>query len=97
MTTPTRPKASRKSRPIGLVLTIDRTAYSVGRLACDEAIAARAFRLRKADGTPYDVKQTPFGPECDCPDFIFRRDGLDPDGCKHIQALAAYGLIAEGG
>jgi hypothetical protein len=30
---------------------------------------------------------------CDCPDFIFHRDGVDPDGCKHIKALVAYGLL----
>ena len=41
----------------------------------------------------YDVAQTPYGPECDCPDFIFRRAGLDPHGCKHVRALVACGLI----
>ena len=91
--TPTRPKAKAKSRAFGLTLTIDRTTYEVGRLACHEPIADRAFRLRKPDGTLYDVAQTPYGPECDCPDFVFRRDGLDPDGCKHVQALVACGLI----
>ncbi len=30
---------------------------------------------------------------CDCPDYIFRRDGLDPSGCKHIKALVGSGLI----
>ncbi len=30
---------------------------------------------------------------CDCPDFIFRRDGIDPEGCKHIKAMVAYGLL----
>jgi len=90
-TAPTRPKA--KPRAFALALTIDRTTYEVGRLPCQAPIADRAFRLRKADGTLYDVAVTPYGPECDCPDFIFRRDGLDPDGCKHIQALTACGLI----
>lgn len=75
------------------MLKIDRTLYDVGPLPCDERIAARAFRLRKTDGTLYDVAQTPFGLQCDCPDFVFRRDGLDPAGCKHVQALVSYGLI----
>jgi hypothetical protein len=56
-------------------------------------IAARAFRLLKSDGALYDVTQTLFGPQCDCPDFVFRRDGLDRSGCKHVKALVAHGLI----
>jgi hypothetical protein len=76
-----------------LVLTIRDTDYTVRRVACDPLVAGRAFRLLKGDGTLYDVAQTPFGPECDCPDFIFRRDGLDPAGCKHVKALVACGLI----
>ncbi len=93
MISSTRPEIPRKPRAFGLVLMIDRTAYSVGPIACDPVVAERAFRLRKADGTLYDVRQTGFGPECDCPDFLFRRDGIDPVGCKHIQALLTYGLI----
>lgn len=80
--------------PLRLVLTIRRTDYDVRPVRCDPIIAERAFRLAKADGTLYDVVQTPFGPECDCPDFVYRRQGLDPAGCKHVQALVACGLIA---
>jgi hypothetical protein len=80
-------------RAVGLVLTIQETSYALRPLACDPISASRAFRLRKSDGTLYDVSQTDFGPACDCPDFVFRRDGLDPAGCKHVQALAAHGLI----
>ena len=57
------------------------------------AIGTRAFRLLKADGTVYDVVQTRHGAECDCPDFLFRRDGLDPEGCKHVRALVSVGMI----
>jgi hypothetical protein len=63
---------------------------------CDPKTGVRAFRLNKPDGTLYDVAQTHFGNQCDCPDFIFRRDGLDPCGCKHVKALVAEGLIDEG-
>jgi hypothetical protein len=93
MTAGGRGKLARKARRIRLDLTIDRTIYALERVACHPAIAARAFRLTKGDGIAYDVAQTAFGPQCDCPDFIFRRDGLDPEGCKHVRALVDSGLI----
>ena len=80
-------------RTYRLALAIDETVYQLSPLGCDPAVAVRAFRLSKADGTVYDVSQTRFGLECDCPDFIFRRDGLDPGGCKHVKALVASGLL----
>jgi hypothetical protein len=76
-----------------LILRIDRTLYAVHTLACDPLVAIKAFRLNKLDGTLYDIAQTEYGPQCDCPDFIFRRDGIDPAGCKHVKALVAEGLI----
>ncbi|MBX6312580.1 MAG: hypothetical protein IRY99_06625 [Isosphaeraceae bacterium] len=93
MTTAPRPKPAPPQRSIRLMLMIQETQYTVRRVACDPLIGARAFRLLKEDGTLYDVIQTPFGPECDCPDFVFRRLGIDPAGCKHVQALVALGLI----
>ena len=81
------------SRPLRLFLQINRTFYEVYPLDCDPIVAEKAFRLNKPDGTLYDVAQTRYGPQCDCPDFIFRRDGLDPAGCKHVKALVAEGLI----
>ena len=89
----------RRVRPAAIVgparwtLTIGSTAYAVRRLGAAPEIARRAFRLAKGDGTLYDVAETPFGPACDCPDFLFRRDGVDPEGCKHVRALVAVGLI----
>lgn len=85
--------AKRPLGPVRLHLTIRETSYAVRRVACDPVVAAKAYRLLKGDGTLYDVIQTAFGPECDCPDFIFRRDGLDPAGCKHVRALVDCGLI----
>jgi hypothetical protein len=93
MTSTARRKRPPARRTFRLVLGIQETTYQVRRVNCDPVVAERAFRLLKDDGTLYDVKQTAFGPECDCPDFIFRRDGLDPAGCKHVQALVEYGLI----
>jgi hypothetical protein len=76
-----------------LVLVINQTFYRVRALHGESGAEDRAFRLNKADGTLYDVAQTRYGPRCDCPDFVFRRDGIDPAGCKHVRALVAEGLI----
>ncbi len=89
-----RVKPASTARPSHLFLAIGETFYTVRPVGPDPDAALKAFRLLKADGTLYDVAQTPFGPACDCPDFIYRRDGTDPAGCKHVQALVAYGLIA---
>ena len=90
---PRRPRAPVGPRSSHLYLMIRRTLYAVSPLACDPTIAAKAFRLNKPDGTLYDVGQTVHGHRCDCPDFIFRRDGLDPSGCKHVKALVRQGLL----
>ena len=88
-------KVTHKTAPLvsRLDLTIGRTTYAIEPLAETLLPGARAFRLIKDDGTIYDVAQTSYGPECDCPDYLFRRDGLDPAGCKHIKALVGSGLI----
>lgn len=80
-------------RSTRLVLEIAETRYALRAVACAEAIGRTAFRLVKDDGTVYDLVQTKHGAECDCPDFVFRRDGLDPKGCKHVQALVAAGMM----
>jgi len=90
---PRRPQAVGDPRSSYLYLMIQQTLYAVYPLACDPSVAAKAFRLNKADGTLYDVAQTRHGHRCDCPDFIFRRDGLDPTGCKHVKALVRQGLL----
>ena len=76
-----------------LDLTIGRTTYAIEPLADSPRPGTRAYRLVKRDGTIYDVASTDFGPTCDCPDYIFRRDGLDPAGCKHVKAMVGSGLI----
>jgi hypothetical protein len=93
--TPRPPRARSEAPPAAfrLDLTIGRTSYEIERLAETFHPGSRAFRLTKEDGTIYDVAQTSYGPECDCPDYIFRRDGLDPTGCKHIKALVWSGLM----
>lgn len=80
-----------------LSLTINGVVYAVRPLPCDRPAASRSFRLRKNDGTAYHVGATPHGLVCDCPDFTFSRDGIDPAGCKHIKAMVAVGLLARKG
>jgi hypothetical protein len=88
-------KVTRRATPIvtRLDLTIGRTTYAIEPLAETLLAGSRAFRLIKNDGTTYDVAPTLYGPQCDCPDYLFRRDGLDPSGCKHIKALVGWGMI----
>lgn len=75
-------------------MTIDRASYAVIPLTGLDDRIRHAVRLIKDDGTIYDAVETAHGPECDCADFIFRRDGIDPDGCKHLKALIRHGLLA---
>jgi hypothetical protein len=84
---------SRRPGSFRLDLTIGETSYAIRPLAESLKAGSRAFRLVKGDGTIYDVASTAYGPVCDCPDYIFRREGLDPSGCKHIKALVGSGLI----
>src|SRR5688572_32441367 len=78
-----------------LTLTINGQSYTIRPIPSDAfGAVGRAFRLRKSDGTTYDVAETVHGPTCDCGDFTFRRDGIDPAGCKHIRALSVFTLLA---
>ncbi|HWE35277.1 MAG TPA: hypothetical protein VG406_01800 [Isosphaeraceae bacterium] len=80
----------------GLTLSINGVRYRVRPLDGRGIGAARAFRLAKlaGDGEVYDLAGYPDGyAECDCPDWTFHRDGLDPAGCKHLAAARACGLI----
>ncbi len=90
----TRPLDVSKAARSKLLLTIDQAAYVLLSLSPAAGPSRRAYRLVKADGAVYDLLETSYGAACDCPDYIFRRDGLDPSGCKHIKALVRHGLIA---
>ncbi len=79
-----------------LLLVINETIYRIEPIFSRGLNGLKAFRLNKPDGTLYDVAETRYGPQCDCPDFIFRRDGIDPLGCKHVRSLVAEGLIGGG-
>ena len=80
-----------------LTLVINGAAYNVRPVQTDADAALKAYRLRKSDGTAYHVALTVHGLTCDCPDFTFNRDGIDPAGCKHIKAMVAVGLLDQKG
>jgi hypothetical protein len=65
-------------------------------------VQGRAYGLtRLGDGwlvekdhrTAHEVTMGPEGPSCSCPDYRYRRAGLDSLGCRHIRALRAEGLL----
>ncbi len=77
-----------------LTLHINGVAYNVRPVACDPVAALTAVRLRKSDGTIYHIVLPPDGhPVCDCADYTFHRDGIDPSGCKHVRALTVVGML----
>jgi hypothetical protein len=76
-----------------LTLTINSVAYAVIPNRGASELATKAFRLKKGDGTIYDVAATARGVSCDCRDYLFNRDGKDVNGCKHVKAMKACGLL----
>jgi hypothetical protein len=85
-----KPGKSRTADTCRLTLYLRGVAYRVRPLTSE---SGRAFRLRKADGTCHDVSETPYGPTCDCGDQVWRHEGRDGIGCKHIRGLRTLGLI----
>jgi hypothetical protein len=75
-----------------LTLTINGLDYAVRPIVSQDDAVSKAFRLSRKDEI-FDVARTIHGLICDCPDFVFRRDGLDPRGCLHIRAMRAVGLL----
>lgn len=93
MTTATapRPGKARLADTCRLEVVIRGERYTARPLASEDG---PAWRLRKqSDGSTRDVSSHPHGAECDCADFVFRRDGIDPKGCKHVRALKVLGLL----
>jgi hypothetical protein len=72
-------------------------SFDLEPVLADSSAAIKAFRLRKENDNVYDVILTTHRLQCDCPDFLFHRDGLDAAGCKHIKSLVACGLLDRGG
>lgn len=53
----------------------------------------RAWHLSKPDSPGYYVADTIHGATCECASFVFRHEGKDDEGCKHIIALRELGLL----
>jgi hypothetical protein len=78
-----------------LTLTIGGTPYAVRRVACPAAAALECFAVRKAGAAEtHHVSRHADGCRCTCGDFVYRREHLDPKGCKHIRAMVAVGLLS---
>jgi predicted RNA methylase len=78
-----------------LTVAIDGTAYRLEVVPVpDHSEAYCHYALTKPDGTRYGVS-LPIGdyPTCCCEDYHYRREHLDPTGCKHIRSLRALGLL----
>jgi len=88
--TPTRPK-------VALAVLIGRRWYKLERLSPDPRVAEPAWRLTRPDPrlghVSYDLYTNGHGNHCGCPDFTFRREGVDYAGCKHLRALVELGLM----
>jgi hypothetical protein len=74
-------------------LEINGTAYTVEQLldfGQDEPGRLAGYRLtNQANAKVYDLDTTGELWRCDCGDFVHRRDGKDPKGCKHVAGLRA--------
>jgi hypothetical protein len=79
-----------------MVVSIDGIHYSVSPLAPAPG-ASKAYRFNKLSGdeAQHDLDETADGASCTCGSFVWRHDGLDDLGCKHIRAARHLGLIAE--
>jgi hypothetical protein len=78
-----------------LTVTIRGESYTVRPVRAEAEDVIKAWRLRKADGTAYDVADTADGQVCDCADHVYRHDGQGT-ACKHVRALRALGLLDDG-
>ena len=78
-----------------MTLRINEVNYVVMPLGVKNG--CRFFRLRKKENEKiveqYNVWETPQGTRCDCPDFLTRRIGYDPDGCKHIKSMRVFYMV----
>jgi hypothetical protein len=82
-----------KKHTYEMYLRIDRTFYRVLPLSIDLP-SKSLWRFRKKSGREYTVHEGEFGLECDCPDFIYRRQNRRLP-CKHCMALIELRLVEE--
>jgi hypothetical protein len=87
---PDRNKAKAKPETCRMILMIGGTSYTVRLIPSEDG---RAYRLRKDDGIAYHVAESPHGPHCDYPSFIWRSKSQSLYVCKHIRACVAFGML----
>jgi hypothetical protein len=91
-----RPKGTPAPTPppdrTGLSIQICETWYRVARLRVQDPDVTKALRLRKPDGTTYDVHVDQHGAHCTCGDGTFRCEGT-AESCKHVRSLKAWGIL----
>jgi hypothetical protein len=76
-----------------LTVTIRGEEYHATPLEPEADDVVKAWRLRKASGDAYVVADTADGATCECRDYVYRHEGRDQVGCKHIRSLRALGLL----
>lgn len=75
-------------------IRINGTSYRLKPVPCHPSVGSRAYQLRKDAGAVYTIVRTVHGTvECDCADYVLRREGATPFPCKHGQALIALGML----
>jgi hypothetical protein len=82
----------RKQRTFRILFVIEGVTYTVVPLQPDPGVATKAYELHRRDPkgkvtASYAVHVNGHGPECECRGFL--RWGY----CKHLQTLAAAGMI----
>lgn len=78
---------------VKMTVAINGTPYTVIPIVSQDPAVTRCYELRKERGGHYHVSQHPHGAECTCPDFEFNRKHRDPEGCKHVRSLQAFGMV----
>ena len=77
-------------------LSLSGSDYNVELLYPDSNFD-KGYRLTKIGAkktTTYDVLQADGQIVCGCADFMYRHEGADSEGCKHIRGLVDLGMFA---
>jgi hypothetical protein len=94
--------ATRPTLDAGLILRIEGRDYHVSYLEPGQTLDLEYRRPGALDPTCYSLGIDPDndptdvcagGASCTCPDFARRHAGTGSEGCKHIRAARAVGLL----
>jgi hypothetical protein len=87
------PRKHKPADTCNLIVRIRGVDYTARPVRPETSDCIRAWRLRRPNGEAYLVGETIDGATCECGDFVFRHEGNDQVGCKHVRALRALGLL----